>query len=318
MMSRRSWSLVLGLTTCLGLCGCATLDIPWVKQTPKASARNPVVQILCMWEPSEGRDPNGAPSRGFAGQILFLGNRGGTPVAVDGDVSVYVFDDVGSDEEQTRPVHQFNFDAGAWNQHMKVGTLGPAYHCFIPYTRPGGFQANCTLRLKYAPKSGAAGMTSDASHIALKGKARSDEPKVQVASRKPLVYETSQPLERAPVRTTTISMQPTPSSPRAGSDIQQAGYFTQSHEEFDPTLAVEQRAQQVLDEFRRQQAAARLSGSSSDTPKESPRLRMNTQTLRATAVAGEPEPLELDDDDLDIRAEEMIRNFTGDQRTTSS
>jgi hypothetical protein len=152
--------------------GCATLDIPWFHSVPEASAKNPVVKILCLWEPSEGRDPNGLPCRGFAGQVLFLGNHGGTPVKVQGDVAIYVFDDFGTPEEQARPLHVFEFKGGSWDRHLKVGTFGPAYHVFVPYTRPGGYEANCSLRIKLTPYDGAPVVYSDPSNLPLKGKPR--------------------------------------------------------------------------------------------------------------------------------------------------
>ncbi|MBI1346045.1 hypothetical protein GC163_07125 [bacterium] len=192
---------LFGLTLCSG---CATVDIPWLEQMPHASRRNPVMQIVCMWEPSEGRDPQGVPCRGFAGQILFLGNRGGTPVSVEGDVSVFVFDDIGTEEEQAAPVHQFNFDALSWNRHLKSGSLGPSYHCFIPYTRPGNMEAVCTVRLKYMPKN-APEVLSDPSHITMRGKKRNGSASVEDGSS--LVSVLTRPQPSVGPRTTTISLQ---------------------------------------------------------------------------------------------------------------
>ncbi|HUQ72106.1 MAG TPA: hypothetical protein VM165_21445, partial [Planctomycetaceae bacterium] len=145
MTTLRSTLSLITLTTFLAASGCATLQFPWDDKIPEASKKNPVMQVTCLWEPSEGRNPDGAPCRGFAGQILFLGNKGGTPVKVDGSVMVYLFDDQGtSEEEQAAPIHQYSFDAVAWSQHLRVGSMGPTYHVFIPYTRKGVYQANCS------------------------------------------------------------------------------------------------------------------------------------------------------------------------------
>jgi hypothetical protein len=159
--------------------GCATFDVPWFDRVPEASAKNPVVKVMCMWEPAEGRDPNGLPCRGFAGQILFLGNKGGVPVKVHGDVKIYVFDDFGTVEEQATPLHVYNFE-GSWDRHLKVGTFGPAYHVFVPYTRRGQFEANCALRLQLQPPDGPA-IYSDMCDINLKGKARDQLPEAATA-----------------------------------------------------------------------------------------------------------------------------------------
>ena len=185
---------------CVALSGCATLDLPWPNRIPEASLKNPVVRVLCLWEPSEGRDPKGLPCRGFAGQILFLGNQGGRPVKVNGTVKVYQFDDLGTEEEQAVPVHQFEFDAGAWNRHMKVGSFGAAYHVFIPYMRPGHHEANCAVYLKYTPHEGQP-ITSDMSHIYVKGRPRDDLAAARLAQNPEYVR-----MYDKQVQTTTIPM----------------------------------------------------------------------------------------------------------------
>jgi hypothetical protein len=138
--------VLLGL---LAAPGCASLNLPvWKDKNPEASKENPVVNIVCVWEPAEGRNVNGLPARGFAGQIFFFTRLGATPVKVNGDVRVYVFDDLGSAEEQSKPIHQFDFLGDAWTVHLQDSTLGPSYNVFIPYTREGPWRANCQLRLR--------------------------------------------------------------------------------------------------------------------------------------------------------------------------
>lgn len=179
MIQKLTMPLMAGMF--LTLSGCATLHFPWDDKIPVASAKNPVVQITCLWEPSEGHDPDGMPCRGFAGQILFLGNKGGTPVQVDGPVMVYVFDDQGTPEQQAAPQHQFNFDLDSWQRHMKAGSLGPTYHVFIPYTRKGTQEALCSLRVRYTPPEGPP-LYSPHSEITMGGKKRSGNSSAEVIS----------------------------------------------------------------------------------------------------------------------------------------
>jgi hypothetical protein len=137
------------------LSGCATLNLPWDKEKfSKATAQNPVVQIVCLWEQAEGRDPEGVPCRGFAGQILFLSNRHATPVEVDGDVRIYLFDNVGTTEEQSKPLRQFDFTTEAWELHLSKSAVGPSYSVFVPYVRRGQFNPQCSLRVRLTPKVG--------------------------------------------------------------------------------------------------------------------------------------------------------------------
>ena len=204
LISRTLASLLCGCFLLISV-GCATLHLPFGKdRVQKASARNPVVQIVCIWQPSEGRDPNGMPCRGFAGQILFLANRGSLPVQVDGDVRIYLFDDQGTPDEQTKPIHQYDFESKAWAPHLTKGTLGPTYSVFVPYTRRGTYEANCALRVRLKTGDDAA-VFSDLASIPLDGRKKgskdSEDQIPSVEEAKAATDAVSQTMRR----TTTIS-----------------------------------------------------------------------------------------------------------------
>jgi hypothetical protein len=99
---------------------------------------------------------------------MFFGRTSDVPAQVDGAVRIYVFDDQGSDEDQVKPIHEFEFSPGAWKAHLFKGPLGATYDVFIPYTRPGVHEAKCTLRVKYIPKEGPE-LYSDMVNIILPG-----------------------------------------------------------------------------------------------------------------------------------------------------
>ena len=186
--------------------GCATLQLPFGKdRIQKASARNPVVQIICIWQPSEGRDPSGMPCRGFAGQILFLANRGALPVQVEGDVRIYLFDDQGTPEEQTKPMHQYDFDSPSWGRHLTKGTLGPTYSVFVPYTRRGTYEANCALRVRLKT-DGQSAVFSDLASIPLDGRTRKASDADDQAPSAEEAKATTEAVSQTMRRTTTISM----------------------------------------------------------------------------------------------------------------
>jgi hypothetical protein len=112
-----------------------------------ASDSNPVVRAVCLWQPAEGPGLDGLPGRGFAGQIIFLTQQSPTPVKVNDDIRIYLFDDQGSAEDQAKPIHQFEFLGGACNRYLQVTNLGPSYQLFIPYVRSGDHEARCSLRV---------------------------------------------------------------------------------------------------------------------------------------------------------------------------
>ena len=87
----------------ISFAGCSTFHSQFGKKMLKATATDPVVEMLCFWEPGDGEDPDGVPCKGFTGQILFL-NHASKPVVVDGDVRIYLFDDQGTPEEQSQTI----------------------------------------------------------------------------------------------------------------------------------------------------------------------------------------------------------------------
>ncbi len=136
-----------------------------------ATAKEPATQILATWRPARGTH-GGRPTRGFAGNIMFFTDKRNMPVLVKGKVRVYVFDDQGSEDDQSKPIRQFEFDAPSWNTYAKMGKVGPAYQIFIPYPRSGSHEANCTLSLRLVPEDGAPTLFSDETHVTLEGKGR--------------------------------------------------------------------------------------------------------------------------------------------------
>lgn len=189
---------------CLLSTGCATLQFPWEDDVARATIRNPVVQVLCLWEPAEGRDPDGHTCRGFAGQIIFLGNKGGTPVAVDGKVRVKTYDQISGPAESSKPLHQFDFDARSWDMHLHVGTLGATYNVFIPYMRKGNHEAHCELQVEFTPTTGMPVMSATMP-LLLKSKMTQKEISAAAAANS-LIPITSKVDPDRSSRTTTISL----------------------------------------------------------------------------------------------------------------
>ncbi len=139
------------------ICSMAGCAMPgWLKSGkdnfPNTGATNPLIRILPMWQPAEGVF-DGRPSRGFYGQIFFLGQKDDVaPATVKGTAWIYVFDDQGTPEEQTKPIRIWKYESNTWNALLSKGPLGATYSVFIPYTRPGHHEAKCALRVCFTPE----------------------------------------------------------------------------------------------------------------------------------------------------------------------
>lgn len=125
------------------------------RSVPRATLDNPAIRVMGLWQPGEGDGLNeGATGRGFVGQIYFFTGKGATPVTVDGDVRIYVFDDLGTLQEQKKPIHQFDYNDGAWQGYQSESAIGPCYNVYVPYTRRGNLEAKCHLRLRLTRPDG--------------------------------------------------------------------------------------------------------------------------------------------------------------------
>lgn len=160
------------LSVLLVFSGCTTTSLfskfTHKQKFPKATAQNPAVRCLCLWEPSEGTGVDNKPSRGVSGQIFFFTRGGASSVEVDGDVRIYLFDDEGSADDQAQPLHQFDFMAGTWQAHLTSTQFGPAYQLFVPYSRKGHHQAELALRVRHTPANGSP-LYSDLARVTLPG-----------------------------------------------------------------------------------------------------------------------------------------------------
>jgi hypothetical protein len=166
--------------------GCASMQLLNLKtdKVPTADAEHPAIEVLAVWQAAEGPGIGGIPTRGFAGQLFFFTQDRAAPVAVDGKARIYVFDDHGSAEQQTRPLRQFDFDRQSWTAHLQSSKLGPTYGVFIPYPRNDYHQAICSLRIRFTPTTKGRPLFSTSSTIVLPGPPL--KPEAEMAHASPL------------------------------------------------------------------------------------------------------------------------------------
>ncbi|MBX3444423.1 MAG: hypothetical protein KF774_18635 [Planctomyces sp.] len=151
--------------------GCTSLASVsrWFDKVPVADANHPVMDLSCIWQQGTGRTPEGLPCRGFCGQLMFVtaGNR--VPAIVNGHVAIYVFDNVGGVNEQSKPLSVFEFTPQEWAQFARRTNLGMTYQLFVPYMRRGEHRAECHLRVKYTPAEGGMPLLSQPTLVTLPG-----------------------------------------------------------------------------------------------------------------------------------------------------
>ena len=181
---RQTWMIVVSAIALACSSGCTTSGLfsSWTHkdEVPKATSKNPAVRCLCLWEPAEGTGVDNKPARGVAGQVFFFTRDSVSSVAIEGDVRIFMFDDQGSEEEQSKPLHQFDFKDNTFQAFMTPTQFGPSYQLFVPYSRKGRHQAELAVRVRLA-QEGAPPVFSDITKVVLNGHERikpkaTDEP----------------------------------------------------------------------------------------------------------------------------------------------
>jgi hypothetical protein len=181
-MRLASICLIACYAAALLACGCGSLDLNLAGRHRLDDVA--VREIICLWEPAEGVGLDGLPTRGFAGQLMFFKPGSDQPVPVEGDVRIYVFDNQGTIEEQSRPLHQFDFPSAVWQSFEHDTNLGTAYQVFVPYTRKGGHYAECVVRVRFTAKDQLP-VYSKLAGITLPGRKSPVDPPQNIASGEP-------------------------------------------------------------------------------------------------------------------------------------
>jgi hypothetical protein len=173
--------LCLTMAFCIGCQGPATIIRDPGRLIGRPKPATGVGRIVSLWEAAEGSDPEGMPTRGFAGQIMFFTVED-TPVKVDGKVVIYQYDQYDDTQLNPQPIHSFTFEPDAWNVHCTNGTLGQTYSVFVPYMAPNTGTVNCGLRVEFHCADGRK-VSSDITSVLLLGKSSSTSATTSAFSR---------------------------------------------------------------------------------------------------------------------------------------
>ena len=277
---------VIGLSLFSG-CTTSGLFSSWThkEQFQKATPSNPVVRALCLWEPAEGTGTDNKPARGLAGQVFFFTRDSVSSVAVDGDVRIFMFDDQGTEEEQSVPLHQFDFKDNTFRSFLSPTQFGPAYQLFIPYSRKGRHQAELAVRVRLA-QPGAPPIFSDLTKVVLLGHERF-KPKTTSAT-SPAVSPETDAVSTEPVSTTDVV------TPKL---IEQT--FRDIQQERQPTLATKpSRTQDTLESQTRANVTSGEFSVTNDAeePLQQPPTRMRLrQPVRVVQAVEEDAGVELEE-----------------------
>ncbi|MGZ0168962.1 MAG: hypothetical protein ACKVHE_05365 [Planctomycetales bacterium] len=161
--------------------GCSSLSLLRTNASSGASVSSQPARCLCLWQPVNGADLTGNPIRGFGGQVYFFDAGSEEPIEVDGDVRVFIFDDIGEPAQQARPKDVQDFDSFVWKSFLNKSQVGTNYTVFVPYAQASKYESVCSLRLRLDQPDGTQ-VFSDMATVKLSGEPREDKSIRQLVS----------------------------------------------------------------------------------------------------------------------------------------
>lgn len=131
------------------LAGCAALGKPAKGPTSALSAAKKgqsgvPVKMAAIWSPAVLNRPGETPMRGFGGRLYFY-DAENRPVAVEGQLMVYAYDDSNPYSDGKAPDRKFAFTAEQFAQHYSPTELGDSYSIWIPWDAVGQPQVEVSL-----------------------------------------------------------------------------------------------------------------------------------------------------------------------------
>jgi hypothetical protein len=161
--------------------GCTSLSVPHFGESKTENVVAKPARCLCLWRPVQMQDASGQPVSGFGGQVYFFAAGSEEPIEVDGDVRVFVFDDIGTPEQQARPKDVQDYDSFVWTSFLNKSQVGSNYKVFVPYSKASKFESICSLRLRLDQPDGSQ-LFSDMATVKLAGEPREDKSIRQLVS----------------------------------------------------------------------------------------------------------------------------------------
>lgn len=169
------WTATLALTS-----GCQSLtssgastkksDSSWWPWSSKQVYQEPS-SMSVIWADDVLMAPGQPATRGFGGRVYFYNERS-QAIPVDGELTVYGYDDTESGErsKHEQPDKRFRFSPEQFTTHFTQGELGASYSVWLPWDEAGGPRRRITLIPVFKTTSGRL-VRGEPSTVTLTGKA---------------------------------------------------------------------------------------------------------------------------------------------------
>ena len=210
------------LALCSATVGCAGLPkfdlskpIPW--RMGEDEIQRPS-RMTAVWTDTVLNQPGQSSRRGFGGRVMFYNNDSDSPIRVDGQLTVFAFDDTDRSSNHCAPDRKYVFTAEQLPKHYSQSKVGHSYSVWLPWDVVGGPQRRISLVARFESVEGEVVLSEMANQI-LPGitpepalPATTPAPLSQAATAQPVVQQAAY---HAPANLPTAApIDPQPNRPR--------------------------------------------------------------------------------------------------------
>ena len=152
-------ALLLGL-----MAGCASFELPEKIALPgmKDNKIRTPMSMTALWTDTVLVERGVA---GFGGRFMFYGSNSEEPIKVDGELTVFAYDDTEDMKQNTVPARKYVFRIENFSKHYSKSSLGHSYSFWIPWDRVGGPQCQVSLIARFKSAKGGVVMSEMTRHL---------------------------------------------------------------------------------------------------------------------------------------------------------
>ncbi len=154
-MSRLTFLGLAGLfllsTGCQSIKAPRDAGLPWAE--PKEKTYQTPERIIAVWSDTIYQQPGKPPTRGFGGRLYFY-DKQGQAVPVNGQLTIYTYDDTGYDLTADRPTRKYVFTKEQLTRYYGESELGASYNVWVPWDNVGGEEKHINLFPVFTDESG--------------------------------------------------------------------------------------------------------------------------------------------------------------------
>jgi hypothetical protein len=150
--------LLLGLVV-----GCAPLSLPKSITLPGHGEKpQSPLKMTALWTDTVLVEAGVA---GFGGRVMFYGKSEDKPIMVEGELTVYAYDDSDGGPDNSVPARKYVFRTEELSNHYSKSSLGHSYSFWLPWGNVGGPQRQISLIARFKSKAGGVVMSEMTHHF---------------------------------------------------------------------------------------------------------------------------------------------------------